>query len=268
MFETTWGHRPFAIRIAIFLGLLLLCWLPVAVPVYSLLQNANTASIIGTSALYLEFLLLVRWWGRRVHGETQVWRRYGWVGTPRNGREFLRGWGLAWLALAVFFGVETLLGWVTWQNPTFPWGRLVAESLLVGVLVGIAEELLFRGWLWDELRRDYSLSTATAANATIFAVLHFLKPLAEIWRTLPQFGGLWLLGVALVWGKRRGGGRLGYPIGLHGGLVAGYYIANVGRLVRTTGTVPEWVTGIDANPLAGLLGLLLLGAIARILKPN
>lgn len=55
---------------------------------------------------------------------------------------------------------------------------------------------------------------------------------------------------------------LGYPIGLHAGLIWGYYIVNVGGLSEYTGRVPEWVTGIDKNPLAGLMGLILLGAIA------
>ncbi|MEM8502332.1 MAG: hypothetical protein AAF716_04185, partial [Cyanobacteria bacterium P01_D01_bin.1] len=57
--------------------------------------------------------------------------------------------------------------------------------------------------------------------------------------------------------------RLGYPIGLHAGLIWGYYIVNVGGLSDYTGRAPEWVTGIDSNPLAGLMGLILLGLIAR-----
>ena len=77
-----------------------------------------------------------------------------------------------------------------------------------------------------------------------------------------------VLGMALVWARRSPTGlpgkrlsRLGYPIGLHAGLIWGYYIVNVGGLSEYTGQAPEWVTGIDRNPLAGLLGVILLGLI-------
>ncbi|RAQ39480.1 CPBP family intramembrane metalloprotease, partial [Arthrospira sp. O9.13F] len=59
---------------------------------------------------------------------------------------------------------------------------------------------------------------------------------------------------------------LALAIGLHGGLVGAYYIINVGELTMNLGKVPPWVTGIDSNPLAGLLGLLGLGAIAIIIR--
>jgi uncharacterized protein len=52
--------------------------------------------------------------------------------------------------------------------------------------------------------------------------------------------------------------RLGLSIGFH----AGYYIINVGELVRYSGSVPDWVTGINGNPLAGAIGLLFLGTLA------
>jgi hypothetical protein len=47
-------------------------------------------------------------------------------------------------------------------------------------------------------------------------------------------------------------------MGLHGGLVWGYYILNVGELVKYSDTVPTWITGIDRNPLAGVMGILFL----------
>ena len=85
-------------------------------------------------------------------------------------------------------------------------------------------------------------------------------------RTGAQFPGLLLLGLNLVWAKGSTRGRLGFPIGLHGGLVWGYYIVNVGQLIGYEQHVPSWVTGIDGNPLAGLVGLISLGAIAVFLR--
>jgi hypothetical protein len=56
--------------------------------------------------------------------------------------------------------------------------------------------------------------------------------------------------------------RLGLSIGLHAGLVWGYYIINIGELVRYSGSVPDWVTGVNGNPLAGAIGLLFLSVLA------
>ncbi len=262
MFRKSWGDRPLLGRLSRFVGLLLLVWLPIAIPIYSLIEDSNTASILGTGILYVQFLILLKLWGTRVYGESRVFSYYGLDWTARNGWEFLGGLLGAISAILVLFLVQVGLGWQQWQGPQVPLTSLVGEAVLVGVAIGIAEELLFRGWFWDELRRDYSQSRAIALNGVVFALLHFIKPLPEILRTAPQFFGLVLLGVVLAQLKLRGRGRLGYPIGFHGGLVAAYYGVNVGQLWSPAEDIPTWITGIDGNPLAGVLGLLLLLAIA------
>jgi uncharacterized protein len=69
------------------------------------------------------------------------------------------------------------------------------------------------------------------------------------------------LGIALVLAKYQHGDRLGISIGIHGGLVWGYYILNVGQLIKYNGQVPDWVTGIDGNPIAGVMGLIFLSGL-------
>lgn len=61
------------------------------------------------------------------------------------------------------------------------------------------------------------------------------------------------------------GNRLGISIGLHAGLVWGYYIVNVGQLIEYSNQVPVWVTGIDGNPIAGVMGLLFLSGLTGII---
>ncbi|WP_363319189.1 MULTISPECIES: hypothetical protein [unclassified Microcoleus] len=56
--------------------------------------------------------------------------------------------------------------------------------------------------------------------------------------------------------------RLGLSIGFHAGIVWGYYTINVGKLIRYSGSVPDWVTGVNGNPLAGAIGLLFLSVLA------
>jgi hypothetical protein len=92
--------------------------------------------------------------------------------------------------------------------------------------------------------------------------LHFIKPWADIIRTFPQFPALIVLGLTLVWARRRTGYRLGQSLGLHAGLVWAYYVINVGDLMVMRDRVPDWLTGVDRNPLAGLMGLFFLSLLA------
>lgn len=241
---------------------LLLIWLPLAAPIYLLGRDPISVSILTVVLLYGEFILLLRFWGKHVYNQRHLLRQYGLVRTRRNGLEVLTGLGIGITAVLSLFGIEAGLGWLIWQQPSVFLLQIILEGLIVALAFGFVEELLFRGWLLDELQRDYRPSTALWINAFIFALAHFIKPLAAIQRTWPQFPALLLLGLILVWAKRSRHNRLGLPIGFHAGLVWGYYIINVGNLVKYSGSVPDWITGVDRNPLAGVMGLLFLGCIA------
>jgi membrane protease YdiL (CAAX protease family) len=260
------AHYPVIKRLGIFISLLLLVWLPLAAPIYLLVADQNLVSILTLVLLYGEFVVLLRWWGRRVYQQPKIMTSYGLEASPVNARLIL--WGLA-IGLALVTGMflfQSCWGWVVWQAPKGNFLQIILEGLLMAMALGTAEELLFRGWLWDELRRDYRFRTSLVVDTLIFATLHFLKPLEAMVKSLPQFPGLVLLGLILIWAKQRSQGRLGLSIGLHAGLVWGYYLINVGNLVTYTGVVPEWVTGVGKNPLAGLVGLGFLGITAGLMR--
>ncbi|MDF5721699.1 MAG: CPBP family intramembrane metalloprotease [Rhizonema sp. PD37] len=254
------------IRLSFFLLNLLLLWLPLAIPIYLLQKDANLVTILTIPPLYAEFILLLRLWGKYVYHQPHIFQHYGLELTSHNRMDLLRGLALALTIVLMLFGVEGLLGYLVWQQPKVFLLRVILEGLVVSLGYGFAEELLFRGWLLDELQLDYSPSKALWLNAFLFAALHFIKPMEAIVHTLPQFPALVLLGLTLVWGKRWRRNRLGLPIGLHGGLVCGNYIINVGELIKYTERVPDWVTGVNKNPLAGVMGLLFLGLLALWMK--
>jgi len=252
---------PFPLRVIIFLLILLAIWLPLAAPIYLLVKDSNLATILTMGLLFTEFLFLVPRWGKQVYGQTQLLKSYGLINTRKNGLELLIGLAIGLLLTFSLFAVQGLFGLVAWQNSdNLP--RIIAEGLLSALGVGFAEELVFRGWLLDELQRDYNYRISLWANSLVFALSHFIKPVAAMLRSWPQFPGLLLLGLSLVWGKRSRRNRLGLSIGLHAGLVWGYYIINIGQLVRPSASVPEWVTGVNGNPLAGAIGLLFLSVLA------
>ena len=255
-------------RIGVFLLILLLGWLPVVLP-YCLItgQSPNTACLV---ALYIEFFILSWIWGRRIHRLSNPIQQYGLVWASEVGLDLLKAIMIGLGGVLSLFFIQAVLGWVTLQSPAPNFFLILLEGLLVALGVGLAEEFLFRGWLLFELERDYAPGLALWINAFLYAVAHFLRPIPEIISTWPQFLGLLLLGMALVWARRspsyypgrKETGKLGLPIGLHAGLVWGYYIVKVGGLVNYSKHIPEWLTGIGQNPLAGALGLALLSLIA------
>ncbi len=221
------AQRPAPIRLGCFILALLLLWLPLATPIYLLVNDSNLVSIVTMVLLYVEFIFLLKLWGNYVYQEPHIFQHYGLEISRSNGVDLVNGLAFGIINIFLLFGLQGLLGWLVWQQPHAFLLKVVLEGFIVGLAVGFAEELLFRGWLLNELQRNYSPGVSSWTNAILFAALHFIKPLEAIIQTLPQFPALVLLGLTQVWGKRWRRGRLGLPIGLHGGLVWGYYIINV-----------------------------------------
>lgn len=256
------AERPAPIRLGCFVLCLLLPWLPYAAAIYIIIKDENTRTILTMGILAVEFLFLLPWWSKYIHQQSQTFRHYGLELTRIWFVELLRGVAIGLISILILYGLQGIFGWLIWQQPSFSIVQLILEGLISALGIAFAEELFFRGFIYDELQRDYDAKTVLWAVAIIFALLHFIKPLPEIIRTSPQFLGLLLLGLACVWAKRSCRGRLGLPIGIHGGLVWGVYIIEVGKMIKYTGTVPQWVTGIDNNPLVGIMGLLGLTLLA------
>jgi uncharacterized protein len=259
------------IRILVFLLTLVMLWAPWAGSVYTFFNLTRDMSDPGVinllniwvmGGLAVLFLLFLPWWKRRVDGQLDAFRSIGLVSSRRNWLGFLGGWLNGLVSTMAMFALQGALGWLIWQPIAIPWPELIIGGLLSSIGVALAEELFFRGWLLQELEADYSLFTALTANSLIFAALHFMKPLAAMWGSLPQFPGLTILGVVLVLAKRSQKNLLGIAIGLHSGMTGAIYLVNVGQLVKYTGTVSDWMTGINGAPHAGLLGIIALTILA------
>jgi uncharacterized protein len=250
------------LRLLIFIGALSVFWLPLALPIYWLLRSdSNLASILTMGLLFIELLFGWQWWGKFVHGDRHIYTRYGLARNSTNIREFWQGLAIGfWLCLGLFI-TEALLGWIDIIQPATNLIKIIIEGWCSAVGIAFAEELIFRGWLLDELQRDYGKKICIWGTAIAYALTHFMKPMEEIVRTAVTFPALVLLGIALVLAKYKHGDRLGRSLGIHGGLVWGYYVVNVGQLIEFTNEVPAWITGIDSNPIAGVMGLIFLSGL-------
>ncbi len=255
------------LRLGTFLGIWVLVWLPLGLPLLGIIDDPNDRSIILLGLAYGEFLILLWAWGRWVGQRSSPLGHYGLIPCRNLLTRLSWGWLLGTGAVFGIYLLQTPWGWVSWHLPQADFLRITLEGFGVALGVGLAEESLFRGWMFTELRQDYGQRSALGFSSGLFAALHFIKPWPEIWRTLPQFPGLVLL--ALILGTVRTE-NLGACIGIHGGLVWGYYLLKVGHLVSLNDRVSPWITGVDGNPLAGLVGLAILAlwwGISRQAKP-
>lgn len=180
------------------------------------------------------------------------------------------GFGLGVLGLVISFALQWSFGWIRWQQvegfqpdnlsrKTFNVGSLIwsilLPTLLLGLWISVTEELIFRGFLVNQLRQDYSTWTAAAIASLIFALLHLVWEGRE---RVPQLPGLWLMGMVLVLARWVDNGSLGLACGLHAGWIWGIASLDSAQLITHTGRVSEWITGLAGQPLAGLVGILLL----------
>ncbi len=250
---------PVPARVGVFFACLLGAWLPVAAPLYWLWGKSIEGWL--AAGLYLLFVAGIGLWGRRVHGLASPYRYYGLAFTHRGWLEAGLGVAIAIASLGGLMAGLAALGWLR-VRPDAPWQAALLPGLAVGLGVGFAEELLFRGWLLGELERDVGRQASTWLSSGIFALLHFLKPLDVVLATWMQFPGLLLLGLGLGQARWASGGRLWLSVGLHGGLVWLYYAIDTTDWLAASGRVPAWVTGLGDNPLAGVAGVAALGAIA------
>jgi uncharacterized protein len=258
---------PAPIRILLFLLVLATIWLPGAAVIYWLISTtgdpndpvvANRLTIWTMGLLTIEFICLLPWWGKNIWNTANIFARYGLVFTRTNGVVLLKGFSIGAIFAFALFIVQGWLGWLTWRSPSLPLWQLISEATLSSFGIAVAEELFFRGWVLDELERDYQPRAALTIDVLLFAISHFLKSIELMIRGLPQFPGLILFGVVMVVAKRSHGNLLGVAIGLHAGMVWAYYLIKVGNSIEYTNKVSDWFTGIYGMPTAGILGLVFL----------
>ena len=251
-----WGTVLYpACLVALFLGLQWLLGL-LGVPAS---QRATLAALPSVAVL----LASLPWRLHRAWGVADAWGRLGVSGSPSALlKALLRGVIKAVLLLALVLVCLQLTGDLSWQ-PRLTAGLLL-NGLALGLGVGFAEEVLFRGWLLGELQLLLGAQRALWLQAACFSLVHTrfnLPPLLLLGLLL----GLLLLGLALGLQRRADHGLLWGAIGLHGGLVAGWFVLVQG-FVLIDADAPVWLTGPD-NPIGGIEGLVGLALLLIVRRP-
>jgi len=255
----TFTIRPKIMSTIIFIPFLYFLGWILAIPLIFIGIEKENISLIGTIITFLIFVISLPKWFEVRWKLNNVWKL---VGVKINGNRkpsfyFLKG----------FLGAIILLSAILIPIIIFKEGIWLGEisidilinSLLLIFGVGFAEELIFRGWLLEELKKQFGLKKALIFQSSIFSIVHigFNLPL---WQMISILSGLFLLGIFLAFIRLKNNNSLWGCIGLHGGLVGGWFLVNNG-LLEISKDVPIWLVGpgnINTNPLGGFWGISLL----------
>lgn len=230
----------------------------------------DQVDLIGAMLALILLLISLPWRLRFGLGVGEPWGFLGLVGQPgRILSSWLRGTLKAAVLLLVVASGLLLAGVARWRG----WDGLdspeIVNALALAAGVGFAEELVFRGWLWGELGQLVGRRQALLYQAILFGLVH-------PWWRVPGLGGAGLLGGLILLGlvlglqRRADAGALWGAMGLHGGLVGGWFALQAGPLALAA-SGPEWLLGPGgpggANPIGGVIGWLALAGLILIQRP-
>ena len=231
--------------------------------------SKDNLSLIGTIFTFLLFISLMPAW---FNFRWQI--RNSWETLGLNNKTFLNNilsfsQGIIFALILLILILIPLLksNYITFS------GGLSSDIILNGILltfgIGVAEEIIFRGWLLEDLKLQFGIKVALISQSIVFSLAHigFKMP---FWNTLGILLGLFTLGILCSIIRLKDEGSLWGAIGLHGGLVGIWFVLNNG-LINISKEAPNWLVGYGAantNPLGGLYGisLLIISCIFYFLK--
>ena len=225
----------------------------------------SAVSLVGTVFSFLLFLLLMPRWIRLRWPSKQPWVALGLRGlAPHHPSSFsVLFHGLLWsVFLLALIVLPLLLGhWAQFQRTDSV--RLLLDAFVLLFGVGLAEELLFRGWLWEELNQLLGAKAGVISQAAIFSLVHTRFNMG-VWPMMGLLSGLFLLGLVLALRRWLDHGSLWGCVGLHGGLISGWFLLEKNAL-QLSADAPAWLIGPGGNNSNPLGGLVAIGALTFLL---
>jgi uncharacterized protein len=205
-------------------------------------------------------------------------------------RQFLLGLSMAVLLILIYYGIGLISGaWIIHMDYDSA-GIIIlkiVEYALIACLIGIIEEIFFRGYLLQSFQENMSLPKAVCVCSLIYSILHFFKAdvlvstgfqpfvgfttmaqffkpiFFEFLKNLPAIIGLFLVGVVLSYAfiKTK---SLYLSIGLHAGMV--FMVKADTMFISRVRKEQVLLFGGDSKLITGMLVWFLLIFILFVIK--
>ncbi|KAM7513497.1 hypothetical protein LguiA_003080 [Lonicera macranthoides] len=272
------GERPLLQRILGFVGMVLILWTPVVVPLLPTLTQgwathnsskiAEFACIIGLYMQALGKCFTIR----EAYSRRFVRMRRGVRLKAKRGiQNFMKGLIGGVVLVLLTQSVNAFLGCVHLSLPSTPssldglkvYGQmlvLLGQGLVTATGVAIVEELFFRSWLPEEISVELGYHRGIIISGLAFSLFQ---------RSPWAAPGLWLLSVGLAGARERCQGSLLLPVGLRAGMIASSFILQTGGYLSYHSNLPIWVTGTHPfEPFSGIVGMTFALLLAIVLYPR
>ena len=252
--------RPKIVSTILFIPLLYLLGWILANPLIIIGVGEENISLIGTIFTFLLFVISMPKWFEIRWGFNNPWILLGINKINKKENRlfyFLKGFLYSNILLSLILIPIFSNQWGNWLGKLSP--EILLNSIVLIIGVGFAEELVFRGWLLEELKNQYGFKKALIFQALAYSIVHigFDTP---FWQMTSILFGLFLLGILLTLIRIKDDNSLWGCAGLHGGLVGIWFLINNG-LIEISKDAPIWLVGpgnINTNPLGGIYGITLL----------
>tara|TARA_Y100001968_G_scaffold41185_1_gene31241 strand:+ start:944 stop:1795 length:852 start_codon:yes stop_codon:yes gene_type:complete len=221
--------------------------------------SSNNLSIIGTIITFMLFLSVLPSWGRIRWKTNNLWVSIGldFENKFKSLKIFFSGFIFSAFLLLILFLFFFLCGWVDKVDYIKFTELLNAILLIVGIV--FAEEIVFRGWLMEEMVLLFGLRRGIIFQSTIFSLAHYRSDISLL-ALIPFLSGLFLFGLVLTLRRTIDRGSLWGCIGLHGGLVGIWYLFDAG-MVTFSIDIPYFLLGPSnnmVNPIGSVIGITIL----------
>jgi hypothetical protein len=123
----------------------------------------------------------------------------------------------------------------------------------------LAEEIIFRGWLMEEMALLFGVKRGIIFQSAIFSLAHYRSEIGLL-ALLLFLIGLFLLGLVLTLRRTIDQGSLWGCIGFHGGFVGIWYLVDSGMVIFSIDT-PYYLLGPSkymVNPIGSFIGITIL----------
>ena len=221
--------------------------------------SSNNLSIIGTLITFILFLIVLPGWAKVRWKTNHLWPSIGldFQNKLEAFSQFSSGFIFSVFLLVILFLFFLLCGWIDRVDYIKITQLLNAILLIVGIV--FAEEMIFRGWLMEEMVLLFGLRKGLILQSTIFSLAHFRFDIGLL-ALIPFLMGLFLFGIVLTLRRTQDRGSLWGCIGLHGGLVGIWYLFDSGMVVFSVDT-PYFLLGPSenmVNPIGSVIGITIL----------
>ena len=221
--------------------------------------SSDNLSIIGTIITFFLFLFALPSWGRIRWETNDLWFSIGLDFKNKYNaiKTFLSGFFFSFVLLLIFYLFIFFCGWI--ESVNYIKVSSLLNALLLIISIVFAEEIVFRGWLLEEMVLLFGLKRGVVFQSAIFSLAHYRIGIG-LRALIPFLIGLFLFGLVLTLRRTIDKGSLFGCIGLHGGLVGIWYLIDSGMVTFSIET-PYYLLGPSKdmiNPISGVIGIISL----------